>query len=111
MQQCFSGAFVDALDAARSSIQAVHLSVACASRGVAHFNSYKDFSHFTEAWINAHFDADPYGKTLTKPVPSDGSGFIEAREAYNYAKGIADDYDDTPRTMNSPGASRDIILA
>jgi hypothetical protein len=111
MQQCNGGHFADAIAKARSSINAKLLSFAAASKGVAHFNAYKDFSHFTEAWVDAHFDKDPLGQALEKEVPGDDSGFIEAGEAYNYARGIADDFGDSPRTRNSPGDSREIILA
>jgi hypothetical protein len=111
MQQCNGGCFVETLQKARNSIHADLLSFASASIGVAHVNDYRDFSHFTEAWLNAHFDKDPFGQALSKKVKRIKSGFVEAREAYNYAKGIADDFGDTPATRNSPGESRDISLA
>jgi len=111
MQQCYGGAFAGPLIAARNEILAVSFNVACASKGVAHINLYKDFSYFTEAWIDAHLVKDPFGNALTKKIDRNNTGFVEASEAYQYASETAKPFKDRSMTESLPTPSQDIILA
>lgn len=112
MQQCFSAGFIPHVVAAkgRGDIKADRVSLACASAGVSYPNSDKSFDCFTWGWVAAHRETDPFGDALPKPVVLDNSGFVEASEAYNYARKVKDP-DDEPRQRNLPGEARDIRLA
>lgn len=112
MQQCYGAGFMNpVVNAWRSHrIHAQGVSFACASNGISYANNVQSFSRFTWGWVAAHLDADNFGNPLTPAVTKDNNGFIEAAEAYNYAKRVADPREH-PRTRNRPGTARDITLA
>lgn len=113
MQQCFSAGFIDPVIDAKvnGQIKAQAVSIACASAGYSGLTDDELFNCFSWGWIAAHMNKDPWGNALTKKkLVTDGSGFIEAWEAYGYGKKVKDPVDD-PRQDNEPASARDIRLA
>jgi len=114
MQQCYGAGFMSPVINAKDSkrIHADRVSFACASDGLSYADDDQMFSRFSWGWIAAHLDKDNEGKPLVVPVAKDNSGFIEASEAYRYAKKVgAPPLPDHSRTRNRPGEAKDIRLA
>ena len=109
MQQCCSAGFIAPLIAARqaSSIQAQRLALACASAATSFPTSDFKFNRFSQGWIAAQWQADPFGNAVVADL--DGSGFIEAREAFKHAKSVATQ--DHPKQGADPASARSIRLA
>jgi hypothetical protein len=112
MQQCFSAGFIAPVVAEKNkgNIKAGRVSLHCASAGVSYPKPDKSFDCFTWGWVAAHREKDPFGQALVPPVVLDNSGFVEAREAYKYARKVKHP-DDLPRQRNRPVAARAIRLA
>lgn len=111
-QQCYGAGFIKPVVAAKNAgdIKADRVSLACASAGISYPNSDNSFDCFTWGWVAAHLETDPFGQPLTPPPVLDNSGFVEAFEAYKYARKVKDP-DDAPRRRNLPLAAQDIRLA
>lgn len=112
MQQCFSAGFIDRVIDAQinKQIKPQAVSIACASASYSGFTDDGLFNCFAWGWIAAHVNKDPWGNALAKKLVTDGSGFIEASEAYEYGKKVKD-ADDEPRQDNEPVSAQDICLA
>jgi Peptidase C13 family len=112
MEQCYSGEFISHLIGASSSgqINARLLSVACASSKTSYGTGDGLFDRFALGWITSHLNKDPYGAAPIYLVDENGSGFVEASEAYSYAEKVADPrdkpvYADNPSTAGNPSAA------
>ena len=109
MQQCCSAGFIAPLIAARraNSIQAQRLALACASAATSFPTSDFKFNCFSQGWIAAQWQADPFGNAVTADF--DGSGFVEVREAFRHAKSAATQ--DRPKQGADPASGGNIRLA
>lgn len=114
MEQCFSAGFITPVTdaAANGTIKAQSVSIACASSSYSGFTSDQLFNCFSKGWIAAHMNKSPWGKVITANTDTNGSGFIEADEAFTYGKSRKHAHDD-PRQGNHPdsgaAAAQDII--
>lgn len=112
MQQCYCSGFINPVIHAKNQgkIRAGRVSLACASAGISYPDPNNFFDSFTRGWVAAYVGKDPFGKPLIPPVVYDNSGFVEAFEAYRYARKVKDP-DDEPRQRNRPAGAKNIRLA
>ena len=113
MEQCFSNGFIDPLLNAKGAIQAQRLSIACASAALSFPTWDGLFNSFGRGWIASHLNTDSYGTQPMQTVDTDGSTFVEANEAYEYALDLKDAYDQPAKADSpaGPGGGEDIRLA
>lgn len=109
MQQCCSAGFIAPVVAAKqiAQIKAQQLAIACASAATSFPTGDFKFNCFAQGWIAAQWQADPYGNAVASDL--DGSGFVEAGEAFKHARSVATK--DHPKQDSDPNSGLRIRLA
>lgn len=102
MQQCYSGGFIEPIiDRQRTGrIKAHEISIACASHETSYATENGTFDSFAFNWITAHLNG----------IDTNGSGHVEASDAYEYAAAHTDRRD-LPDTDHHPIGADQMRLA